>query len=100
MTLQIFKGRRAKIWQILPVGPTSYGDSPYQAFSTYAGNPYMIDIDMLIEEGLLTKKDLEGKSGEIILKRLITLKFMKRGLRFYAALIKDLRNLLLLTRHL
>ncbi|MBQ3074192.1 MAG: 4-alpha-glucanotransferase [Ruminococcus sp.] len=48
-----------KIWQILPVGPTSYGDSPYQSFSTYAGNPYMIDLDMLCEEGLLTKEDIE-----------------------------------------
>lgn len=48
------------IWQILPVGPTSYGDSPYQSFSTYAGNPYMIDLDMLCEEGLLEKSDMEG----------------------------------------
>ena len=48
------------IWQILPVGPTSYGDSPYQSFSTYAGNPYMIDLDMLCEEGLLEKSDIEG----------------------------------------
>ncbi len=44
-------------WQILPVGPTSYGDSPYQSFSTYAGNPYMIDLDMLQQDGLLKKKD-------------------------------------------
>ncbi len=48
------------IWQILPVGPTSYGDSPYQSFSTYAGNPYMIDLDMLCEEGLLGKGDMDG----------------------------------------
>ncbi len=48
------------IWQILPVGPTSYGDSPYQSFSTYAGNPYMIDLDMLCEEGLLEKSDMDG----------------------------------------
>ena len=40
-------------WQILPVCPTSYGDSPYQSFSTFAGNPYFIDLDMLREEGLL-----------------------------------------------
>ena len=46
-------------WQILPLGPTSYGDSPYQSFSTFAGNPYFIDIDALIEEGLLTKKDAD-----------------------------------------
>ena len=50
-----------KIWQILPVGPTSYGDSPYQAFSTSAGNPYMIDLDFLVKDGLLTSKDLEGR---------------------------------------
>lgn len=42
-------------WQVLPIGPTSYGDSPYQSFSTFAGNPYFIDLDMLIEEGLLDK---------------------------------------------
>ena len=47
-----------KIWQILPVGPTSYGDSPYQSFSTYAGNPYLIDLDTLCEEGLLTKEEI------------------------------------------
>lgn len=38
-------------WQILPLGPTSYGDSPYQSFSTYAGNPYFISLEALIEEG-------------------------------------------------
>lgn len=47
------------IWQILPVGPTSYGDSPYQSFSTYAGNPYMIDLDTLVKEGLLTKAQIK-----------------------------------------
>lgn len=45
-------------WQILPVGPTSYGDSPYQSFSTFAGNPYFIDLDMLIKDKLLTKKEV------------------------------------------
>ena len=49
-----------KIWQILPVGPTSYGDSPYQSFSTYAGNPYMIDLDTLVAEGLLKKAELKN----------------------------------------
>ena len=47
-------------WQILPVGPTSYGDSPYQSFSTFAGNPYFIDLDALIKEKLLTKKEVEA----------------------------------------
>ena len=43
------------VWQILPVCPTGYGDSPYQSFSTFAGNPYFIDLDLLREEGLLKK---------------------------------------------
>ena len=47
-----------KYWQILPLGQTSYGDSPYQAFSSFAGNPYFIDLDMLIEDDLLEKNDL------------------------------------------
>lgn len=47
-------------WQILPLGPTGYGDSPYQSFSTFAGNPYFIDLDTLVEEGLLTKADCEA----------------------------------------
>ena len=40
-------------WQILPIGPTGFADSPYQSFSTFAGNPYLIDLDMLRDEGLL-----------------------------------------------
>lgn len=47
-----------KYWQILPLGQTSYGDSPYQSFSSFAGNPYFIDLDMLIEDDLLEKNDL------------------------------------------
>lgn len=44
-------------WQILPLGPTSYGDSPYQTFSAFANNPYFIDLDILIKEGLLRKNE-------------------------------------------
>ena len=47
-----------RYWQLLPLGPTSYGDSPYQSFSTFAGNPYFIDLDLLAEEGFLDKEDL------------------------------------------
>ncbi len=47
-------------WQILPLGATSYGDSPYQSFSTFAGNPYFISLDNLIQEGLLTKEECEA----------------------------------------
>ena len=49
-----------KYWQLLPLGPTSYGDSPYQSFSTYAGNPYFIDLDYLIREGLLEQSEVDG----------------------------------------
>ena len=44
-----------KYWQILPLGPTGYGESPYQSFSTFAGNPYFIDLEALIREGLLSR---------------------------------------------
>lgn len=47
-----------KVWQILPLGPTGYGDSPYQAFSAFAGNPYLISPDLLLDENLLHKDDL------------------------------------------
>ena len=46
-----------KLWQVLPLGPTGYGDSPYQCFSAFAGNPYLINFDGLIEDGLLTRDD-------------------------------------------
>ena len=47
-------------WQILPLGPTSYGDSPYQSFSTFAGNPYFISLEELVEEGVLTKEECDA----------------------------------------
>lgn len=46
-------------WQVLPFGPTGYGDSPYQSFSAFAGNPYFIDLEQLIAEGLLTKEECD-----------------------------------------
>lgn len=59
-----------KYWQVLPVGPTSYGDSPYQSFSAFAGNPYFIDLDYLVEEGLITKAQIKkfpwGDNAEYI----------------------------------
>lgn len=59
-----------RYWQILPLGPTGYGDSPYQSFSAFAGNPYFIDLESLIERGLLTMEecdaaDLEDNSQDI-----------------------------------
>lgn len=50
---------KQKIWQIFPLGPTGYGDSPYQCFSAYAANPYLIDLDQLVEYGLLTKEEID-----------------------------------------
>lgn len=47
-------------WQLLPLGPTSFGDSPYQSFSTFAGNPYFIDLEDLIERGWLTKEECDA----------------------------------------
>jgi 4-alpha-glucanotransferase len=48
-----------KLWQVLPLGPTGYGDSPYQCFSAFAGNPYLISPQELINDGLLAKEDLK-----------------------------------------
>lgn len=49
---------RQTIWQVLPLGPTSFGDSPYQSFSTHAGNPYLIGLRKMIDDGLLEEADL------------------------------------------
>lgn len=48
-----------KLWQILPLGPVGYGNSPYQCYSAFAGNPMLIDLQFLVEDGLLTKQDLK-----------------------------------------
>lgn len=47
-------------WQILPLGPTGYGDSPYQSFSTFAGNPYYIDLEAFIQDGFLTREECDS----------------------------------------
>src|SRR5476649_1775703 len=48
-----------KYWQLCPLGPTGYGDSPYQCFSSFAGNPYLIDLEDLAKRGLLAPDELE-----------------------------------------
>ncbi len=50
---------KVRIWQVLPLSPTGYGDSPYQSFSAFAGNPLLISPEVLAEEGLLTREELE-----------------------------------------
>lgn len=57
--IDILKAAGQRYWQILPLGPTGYGDSPYQSFSTFAGNPYFIDLETLVAEGYLTVKECE-----------------------------------------
>ncbi|BDP41425.1 4-alpha-glucanotransferase [Deinococcus aetherius] len=56
-------GARQHYWQVMPLGPTGYGDSPYQAFSAFAGNPYLIDLTTLREEGLLQASDFTELPG-------------------------------------
>jgi 4-alpha-glucanotransferase len=50
-----------RLWQVLPLGPTGYGDSPYQSFSSFAGNPYLISPEALLAENLLTAQDLSDQ---------------------------------------
>ena len=49
---------RQALWQVLPLGPTGYGDSPYQCFSSFAGNPLLVDLDDLVDRGWLDEADL------------------------------------------
>ena len=51
--IDFLENAKQSYWQVLPLGPTSFKDSPYQTFSAFAGNPYLIDLDMLVEEGCL-----------------------------------------------
>lgn len=58
--VDFLKAAGQKLWQILPLGPTGYGDSPYQSFSTFAGNPYYIDLETLCKKGYLTKAECDS----------------------------------------
>ena len=59
--VDFLKSAGQSLWQILPLTPTGYGDSPYQSCSTFAGNHYLIDLDLLIEQGLLHSDEVEGR---------------------------------------
>jgi 4-alpha-glucanotransferase len=61
--VDFLQGAKQAVWQVLPLGPTGYGDSPYQCFSAFAGNPLLVSLDALVEEGLLDAADLEGGPG-------------------------------------
>ena len=58
--VDFLKASGQRYWQILPLSPTSYGDSPYQSYSCNAGNPYFIDFETLERDGLLDKSDYEN----------------------------------------
>jgi 4-alpha-glucanotransferase len=58
--LAFLKDSGIRQWQLCPLGPTGYGDSPYQCFSSFAGNPYLIDLYPLVAGGLLTQTDLDS----------------------------------------
>ncbi len=58
--VDFLKAAGQSCWQLLPLTPTGYGNSPYQSSSTFAGNPYLIDLELLVEEGLLTRQELDG----------------------------------------
>ena len=58
--VDFLKSAGQRYWQILPLCPTGYGNSPYQCFSTFAGNHFLIDLDLLVEEGLLTAQETEA----------------------------------------
>ena len=60
--VDFLQNAKQRIWEILPIGTTIYGDSPYQSFSTFAGNPYFIDLDLLIEEKLLKEEEVKSLS--------------------------------------
>ena len=58
--VDFLKGAGQRYWQILPICPTGFGDSPYQSFSSFAGNPYFIDLDILRQKKLLTREEIEA----------------------------------------
>ena len=58
--VDLLEETRQTLWQVLPLGPTGYGDSPYQSFSTFAGNPYLISLEDLVKEGLLDQAVLDA----------------------------------------
>ncbi|WP_064607509.1 4-alpha-glucanotransferase [Streptobacillus moniliformis] len=62
--IDFLKKSKQKLWQIFPLGPTGYGDSPYQCFSAFAGNPYLIDLETLVQEGYLDYSVLDTNFGD------------------------------------
>ena len=78
--IDFLKAAKQSCWQILPLNPTGFGNSPYQSFSAFAGNPYMIDFDLLCGDGLLTQDEFSeidwAVDGAATLIPLITANFI------------------------
>jgi len=86
-----------RIWQILPMGPTGFGDSPYQSFSTFAGNPYFIDLPTLKEEGLKVEQFIRFSSKasiEDIMTPIHSVKKIESRENFISEIKEDLEHLL------
>ena len=101
--VDFLKASGQKYWQLLPLGPTSYGDSPYASFSTFAGNPYFIDLEMLVKDGLLKTAELKAMDwgsdpsrvdyGRIYESRFAVLrKAFKRGAKKFAQELAAFRD--------
>ncbi len=94
--VDFLKNSGQRLWQVFPLGPTGYGDSPYQCFSAFAGNPLLISLELLEEDGLLTSSDLQNLPGfdphKIDFGQLIPLKnnLLKKAFENYKAHGKNL----------
>ena len=75
-------------WQILPINPPGYGDSPYQAFSTFAGNPYLIDLDQLVQNGWQAAGLAQSEAGTATAVSLIFLSAVLTALSLYGKIAK------------
>ena len=92
--VDFLKAAHQKYWQILPLGPTGYGDSPYQSFSTFAGNPYFIDVDEFVKEGFLREEecwefDATGDSEYIDYEKLYNNRFKLLRIAFERSNIRN-----------
>ena len=101
--VDFLKAAGQKYWQVLPLGPTSFGDSPYSSFSSFAGNPYFIDLDLLIKDKLLRPSEVKSRDwgddpdkidyAKIFANRFPVLRLaFQRGRERYAAEIADFRR--------
>ena len=61
--MSFLRRARQHVWQVLPLGPTGYGDSPYQCFSAFAGNPLLVSLDTLVADNLLSPDDVDDARG-------------------------------------